>query len=176
MSYKFKIILIDSIKYVIIYNIYIMTSTNELKTHLKKFTVKELKKEVMKVKKQFQVSKLKREDVERVILLYHQDFLHLLKINKKKKPSVKNINTNKQQDYIIIYITDLLNKLDERAVGKQTPEFIGEKYTGVTIQKGKSRYIVRSKDWSVLLSTINRKQVQDFLYKLIKSVPLFKNG
>jgi len=104
-----------------------MTSTNELKTHLKKFTVKELKKEVMKVKKQFQVSKLKREDVERVILLYHQDFLHLLKIDKKKKPSVKidkkkkpsvkNINTNKQQDYIIIYITDLLNKLDERAVG-----------------------------------------------------------
>ena len=147
-----------------------MTSTNELKTHLKKFTVKELKKEVMKVKKQFQVSKLKREDVERVILLYHQDFLHLLKIDKKKKPSVKNIKTNKQQDHIIIYITNLLNKLDERAVGTQTPQFIGEKYTGVTIQKGKSRYIVRSKDWSVLLSTINRKQVQDFLYKLIKII------
>ena len=151
-----------------------MISTNELKTHLKKFTVKELKKEVMKVKKQFQVSKLKREDVERVILLYHQDFLHLLKIDKKKKPFVKNINTNKQQDYIIIYITDLLNKLDERAVGTQTPQFIGEKYTDVTIQKSKSRYIVRSKDWSVLLSTINRKQVQDFLYKLIKSAPSFK--
>ena len=147
-----------------------MTSTNELKTHLKKFTVKELKKEVMKVKKQFQVSKLKREDVERVILLYHQDFLHLLKIDKKKKPSVKNIKTNKQQDHIIIYITNLLNKLDERAVGTQTPQFIDEKYTGVTIQKGKSRYIVRSKDWSVLLSTINRKQVQDFLYKLIKII------
>ena len=114
-----------------------MTSTNELKTHLKKFNVKELKKEVMKVKKQFQVSKLKREDVERVILLYHQDFLHLLKIDKKKKPSVKNIKTNKQQDHIIIYITNLLNKLDERAVGIQTPQFIGEKYTGVTIQKGK---------------------------------------
>ena len=147
-----------------------MTSTNELKTHLKKFTVKELKKEVMKVKKQFQVSKLKREDVERVILLYHQDFLHLLKIDKKKKPSVKNIKTNKQQDHIIIYITNILNKLDERAVGTQTPQFIDEKYTGVTIQKGKSRYIVRSKDWSVLLSTINRKQVQDFLYKLIKII------
>ena len=135
-----------------------MTSTNELKTHLKKFTVKELKKEVMKVKKQFQVSKLKREDVERVILLYHQDFLHLLKIdkkkkssmkkintnkqlNKKKKSSVKNINTNKQQDYIIIYITDLLNKLDERAVGTHTPTFIGEKYTDVTIQKSESFYL-----------------------------------
>ena len=33
-----------------------MTSMNKLKTHLKKFTVKELKKEVMKVKKKFQVS------------------------------------------------------------------------------------------------------------------------
>ena len=143
-----------------------MTSTNELKTHLKKFTVKELKKEVMKVKKQFQVSKLKREDVERVILLYHQDFLHLLKIDKKKKPSVKNINTKKQQDYIIIYITDLLNKLDEKAVGTQTPQFVHEKYTDVTIQKDKSRYVLCSKDWCAM-STINRKDVEDLLYKLI---------
>jgi len=160
-----------------------MTSTNELKNHLKHFTVKELKKEVMKVKKKFQVSKLKREDVERVILLYHQDFLHLLKIdkkkkssmkkintnkqlNKKKKSSVKNINTNKQQD-IMIYITNLLNKLDEKAVGSRIPQFISERYTDVIIQKGKSRYVVRYTDGSVLLSTVNRKEVEDFLYKLI---------
>ena len=35
----------------------------QLKNHLKNFTVKELKKEVINVKKGFQVSKLKRVDV-----------------------------------------------------------------------------------------------------------------
>ena len=191
MSYKFKIILIDSIKYVIIYIIYTMTSINELKTHLKKFTVKELKKEVMKVKKQFQVFKLKRVDVERVILLYHHNFLHLLKIDKKKKPtvkkintnkkqnkmkqpSVKNINTDKQQDYVTKYYTNLLNQLDEKAVGKRAPTFISDKHTNVIIQKSKTRYVVRNgDDGSVLLSTLNRKEVEDFLYKLINSTPSF---
>ena len=57
----------------------------QLKNHLKNVTVKELKKEVINVKKGFQVSKLKRVDVENVILKNHQHFLHLLKKNKVKK-------------------------------------------------------------------------------------------
>ena len=40
----------------------------QLKNHLKNFTVKELKKEVIAVKKDFQVSKLRRADIEKVIL------------------------------------------------------------------------------------------------------------
>lgn len=56
-----------------------MTNHNQLKNHLKNFTVKELKKEVINVKKGFQVSKLKRAEVENVILKNPQHFLHLLK-------------------------------------------------------------------------------------------------
>ena len=95
-----------------------------------KFTVKELKKEVMKVKKKFKVSKLNHKY------------------------------------YITRYITNLLNELDEKAVGTQTPQFVHEKYTDVTIQKDKSRYVLCSKDWCAM-STINRKDVGDLLYKLI---------
>lgn len=64
---------------------------NQLKNQLKKFTVKELKQEVLKVKKDFQVSKLKRVDVENVILLNAQRFIHLLgkKKVKKAKPTIK---------------------------------------------------------------------------------------
>ena len=124
----------------------------QLKNHLKNFTVKELKKEVINVKKGFQVSKLRRADVEKVILKNHQHFLHLLKKNKVKKPkqTVKDNNTNKQkinelikrlngEDEINIrvkeYITQILNRLDEKAAGKRYPEFIDERYSGVTIQK-----------------------------------------
>jgi len=90
-----------------------MSTHDQLKNHLKNFTVKELKKEVINVKKGFQVSKLKRVDVENVILKNHLLFQHLLKKNKvkktkptvkksnpsekKPKPSVKNTNTGKKQ-------------------------------------------------------------------------------
>ena len=175
---------------------------NKLKTHLKKFTVKELKKEVMKVKKQFQVSKLRRADVERVILLYHRDFLHLLK-DKKKEPSVKDkekkpydmsmkpnkqqlnmlMKPNKQQNDMSMkpnnqqkdmsmkqYINELLDKLDEKAAGKKYPEFIDERYSGVTIQKSKSHYVIRdTNDFSnvLLKATADRKQVEDLLYHML---------
>lgn len=56
-----------------------MVNKNALKNHLKNFTVKELKQEVVKVKKEFQVSKLKRAEVEAVILHYSYLFGHLLK-------------------------------------------------------------------------------------------------
>ena len=168
----------------------------QLKNHLKNFTVKELKKEVINVKKGFQVSKLKRVDVENVILKNHQHFLHLLKKNKvkktkqtvkkskplekKPKPTAKDNNTNKQQIDALIkrlndndkinirvkeYITQILNTLDEKAVGKRY-ELINERYSGDVIQKVKSRYIIRDGDdmSNVLLSTIDRKQVEDFLH------------
>jgi len=172
-----------------------MTSLNELKTHLKKFTVKELKKEVMKVKKQFQVSKLKRVDVENVILKNHQHFLHLLEKNKvkKTKPTVKKSkqlekkpkpsekkpkstakdnNTNKQQIDMSIkqYINQLLDTLDGKAAGNRYPEFIDERYSGVTIQKNKSQYIIRdTNNFSniILRATTDRKQVEDILYHML---------
>ena len=166
-------------------NIYMVNE--QLKNHLKNFTVKELKKEVIKVKKGFQVSKLKRADVENVILKNHQHFLHLLKKNKVKKPkqTAKDNNTNKQkinelikrlndEDEINIrvkeYITQILNTLDEKAAGKRYPEFIDERYSGVTIQKNKSQYVIRdSNNFSniILKATTDRKQVEDILYNML---------
>lgn len=67
----------------------------QLKNHLKNFTVKELKKEALAVKKGFQVSKLKRVDVENIILKNHQHFLHLLEKNKVKKKG-KTTNRSKK--------------------------------------------------------------------------------
>ena len=159
----------------------------QLKNHLKNFTVKELKKEVINVKKGFQVSKLRRADAEKVILKNHQHFLHLLKKNKVKKPkqTVKDNNTNKQkinelikrlngEDEINIrvkeYITQILNRLDEKAAGKRYPEFIDERYSGVTIQKNKSQYVIRdTNDFSniILTATTDRKKVEDLLYHML---------
>ena len=159
----------------------------QLKNHLKNFTVKELKKEVIKVKKGFQVSKVRRADVEKVILKNHQHFLHLLKKNKVKKPkqTAKDNNTNKQkinelikrlngEDEINIrvkeYITQILNSLDEKAAGKRYPEFIDERYSGVTIQKNKSQYVIRdTNDFSniILRATTDRKKVEDLLYHML---------
>ena len=173
-----------------------MTIHDQLKNHRKNFTVKELKKEVVKVKKDFQVSKLRRANVEKVILNNHLLFKHFLEKNKvkktkpnvkKPKPSVKKSNpsekkpksttkdnnTNKQQiDMSIkLYINQLLDTLDEKAAGKKYPEFIDERYSGVTIQKNKSHYIIRdSNDLSnvLLRATADRKQVEDFLYNILK--------
>ena len=160
----------------------------QLKNHLKNVTVKELKKEVINVKKGFQVSKLKRVDVENVILKNHQHFLHLLKKNKvkktkqtvkkskplekKPKPTAKDNNTNKQQiDMSVkLYINQLLDTLDEKAAGKRYPEFIDERYSGVTIQKNKSQYVIRdTNNFSniILRATTDRKQVEDILYHML---------
>ena len=46
---------------------YIVYHISQLETHIKKLTVKELKHEVALVKKEFQVSKMKRADVVDVI-------------------------------------------------------------------------------------------------------------
>ena len=165
-----------------------MANRDQLKNHLKNFTVKELKKEVINVKKGFQVSKLKRVDVENVILKNHQHFLHLLKKNKvkktkqtvkkskplekKPKPTAKDNNTNKQQiDMSVkLYINQLLDTLDEKAAGKRYPEFIDERYSGVTIQKNKSQYVIRdTNNFSniILRATTDRKQVEDILYHML---------
>ena len=169
-----------------------MSTHDQLKNHLKNFTVKELKQEVINVKKGFQVSKLKQVDVENVILKNHLLFQHLLKKNKvkktkptvkksnpsekKPKPSVKNTNTGKKQldkqlDDISkkLHINKILDTLDKIAAGKKYPEFIDEKNSVLTIQKSKSHYIIRdSNDFSVKLrATADRKQVEDFLYNIL---------
>ena len=159
----------------------------QLKNHLKNFTVKELKKEVIAVKKGFQVSKLRRADVENVILKNHQHFLHLLKKNKVKKAKpltkVKKAKPNKLQYDALIkrlndndkinirvkeYITQILDKLDEMAAGKRNPEFYYERNSGITIAKARTRHIIRNDSGDVLLSTEDRKQVEDMIYYMLK--------
>ena len=165
-----------------------MVNRDKLKNHLKNFTVKELKKEVMNVKKGFQVSKLKRVDVENVILKNHLLFIHLLEKNKvkktkpsikkpkpsKKKPNstVKDIKLNKQQNDMLVkqYINQILNTLDEKATGTRYPVFINDKHSGVTIMKGKSQYLIRGTknfDNIILKATTDRKQVEDVLYHIL---------
>ena len=159
----------------------------QLKNHLKNFTVKELKKEVIAVKKGFQVSKLRRADVENVILKNHQHFLHLLKKNKvkKAKPLTKvkkakpmskqeNAKPKKSQYEAFIrvkeYITGLLDELDEKAEGTRNSVFVDERFSGDTIQKIKSQYVIRdSNDFSniILRATTDRKKVEDLLYHML---------
>ena len=159
----------------------------QLKNHLKNFTVKELKKEVIAVKKGFQVSKLRRADVENVILKNHQHFLHLLKKKKvkKAKPLTKvkkakpmskqeNAKPKKSQYEAFIrvkeYITGLLDELDEKAEGTRNSVFVDERFSGVTIQKIKSQYVIRvSNDFSniILRATTDRKKVEDLLYHML---------
>ena len=159
----------------------------QLKNHLKNFTVKELKKEVIAVKKGFQVSKLRRADVENVILKNNQHFLHLLKKNKvkKAKPLTKvkkakpmskqeNAKPKKSQYEAFIrvkeYITGLLDELDEKAEGTRNSVFVDERFSGVTIQKIKSQYVIRdSNDFSIIIlrATTDRKKVEDLLYHML---------
>ena len=57
----------------------------DLQIHLKNFTGKELRQEVLNVKRDFAVSQLKRADVERVILANSMFFQHLLRKKETKK-------------------------------------------------------------------------------------------
>ena len=80
----------------------------QLKNNLKKFTLRELKQEVLKVKKYFQVSKLRRAEVEHVILSYHRLFQHLL--NKKKvdtKPKTKKVTKPRTKEQELDNALDL---------------------------------------------------------------------
>ena len=140
--------------------------------------MKELKKEILAVKKGFQVSKLKRADVERVILLNHQHFQHLLKKAKVKKAKptyqpnkqqlstlkkkLNDVNNNKEMRGII---SKTLDELDERAKGRKS-EFGHIGRSNFVIQKAGKRYILRHDSGDVLLSTENRKEVEDFLNHL----------
>ena len=56
-----------------------MLNIEQLRNHLKKLYSQRAKKEVVNIKKGFQVSKLRRADVENVIIKNHQNFLYLLK-------------------------------------------------------------------------------------------------
>ena len=93
-------------------------------------------------------------------------------LEKKPKPTAKDNNTNKQQiDMSVkLYINQLLDTLDEKAAGKRYPEFIDERYSGVTIQKNKSQYVIRdTNNFSniILRATTDRKQVEDILYHML---------
>lgn len=59
----------------------------KLKNYLKYFTVKELKREVQLLKKQFQVSKMTRHEVKQVILNHYNLFIHLLEKKQKVFPT-----------------------------------------------------------------------------------------
>ena len=72
---------------------------NKLSTHLKNFTVKQLKAEILKVKRNFNTSKLNRAQVETVILLNPQYFSHLL--NKKGDKKQRKKKSDKLDDLIL---------------------------------------------------------------------------
>ena len=158
----------------------------QLKNHLKNFIVKELK-EVIAVKKGFQVSKLKRADLENVILLNHTLFRHLL--NKKKakpltktKAKTKTLKTNTQElnNKIDLYaelikpstpkaskpnsrITKLLDKVDKKALRKRIHEYSEPIDLGMIISKKSKRYTIRDEKGDPLLSTESRKEVEKYL-------------
>lgn len=90
----------------------------QLRIKIKKFTVKELKKEILKVKKDFQVSKLKRAHVETVILNNPWYFKHLLnKIGGKK-------TTKKAKPKAITYIPQAKPKAIPQAKPQAIPQAI----------------------------------------------------
>ena len=96
----------------------------------------------------------------------------------KKTKSIKKNTLNKQLEMLLNneiddtrvkkYINQILDKLDAKAVGSRHPEFIYERQSGVTIQKIKSRYIIRNDSRDVLLTTEDRKQVENMLYYMLK--------
>jgi len=71
--------------WLIIYKLNIYMS-EKLRNHIKNFTVKQLKKEILLVKREFNVSALKRDQVEAVILSYPYHFKHLLNKRGDMKP------------------------------------------------------------------------------------------
>ena len=71
----------------------------ELSEHLKKFTVKELKKAVISTKMNLQVSKMRRAQVEQAILLYYSgQFLPILLKNVVKIPKKTNRHKTTKQN------------------------------------------------------------------------------
>ena len=63
-----------------------MSDVEKLRNHIKNFTVKQLKKEILLVKREFNVSALKRDQVKAVILSYPYHFKHLLNKRGDMKP------------------------------------------------------------------------------------------
>ena len=74
-----------------------MSDRQKLKNHIQNFTVKQLKKEILKVKKEFQVSKMNRNQVEAVILLQSHHFKYLLNKKGDKKSESENCEKNSQE-------------------------------------------------------------------------------
>lgn len=78
---------------------------------------------------------------------------------------IKRLNdSNKINIKIKEYIIQILNNLDEKAAGQRNPEFYYEQNSGITIQKARKRYILRNDSGDVLLSTEDRKRVEEMIY------------
>lgn len=134
-----------------------MDYKNALKNHLKNFTVKELKQEVIKVKKDFQVSKLKRAQVEAVILKNHYLFEHLLKNKLLRKP--KKIN-------VLQHAKKLLKELDSTKPNARNAAYVKDVRHRLILQKSGDRYLVRDYDNmnQILIQPMKNRDV--FEYKL----------
>ena len=66
------------------------------------------------------------------------------------------------------YINPLLDNLDKRAVDSKHPKSIYEISSNLIIDKNKSRYVVRNSLGKVLLSTTDRKEVENMIYSMIE--------
>lgn len=56
-----------------------MTNYDDMRQYLKRYTVVQLKKEIMKFKNKFRVSKLRRSQLEYLIISYRDLFSHLFR-------------------------------------------------------------------------------------------------
>ena len=69
----------------------------QLRNNLKTFTLKELKKEIIKMKAdKFAVTRMKRDQIIELILAYHYLFPHLLTKQGSKRSSVSKKRANDQ--------------------------------------------------------------------------------
>lgn len=143
-----------------------MEDKNILRNHLKHFTVKELKQEVIKVKKGFQVSKLKCAEVEGVILNYYFLFNHLLKKNLVKKKLVKKPKFN-----VTKYVKNLLKELDSTKPNVRNAAYLKEPMNKTLLQKTGSKYLVRDYyDMNKILipPMTDRKQFEQSLIHMLQ--------
>ena len=139
-----------------------MENKNALKNHLKNFTVKELKQEVIKVKKEFQVSKLKRAEVEAVILKNYYLFEHLLKKKLVKKT---------QKFSVIQHAKKLLKELDSTKPNARNAAYVKDPRYRIIYQKTGSKYLARNYDdmnQILIPPTTDRKLFEDLMIFIMK--------
>ena len=94
----------------------------QLRNNIKTFTLKELKKEIIKMKAdKFAVTRMKRDQIVELILAYHYLFPHLLTKQGTKRSSISRKRANKTLIITIIQtasFTCFTQKIDHSTIGQ----------------------------------------------------------